>query len=279
MRKLAVLLLILLLGFAAAGAVFTQATLHVARRTAKAAGTPVETKASDQAVLRASWFSGKETGNCVLILHGISDSRASSAGFAPMFLEQGYSVLAPDSRAHGESGGDTVTYGVLEKDDVIRWTKWLREHGCSKLYGLGESLGGSVLIQAVALEPSFAAIVTESAYADLQEAAEHRLQHMSIPWPLAWIAAVNGKLYARAVYRLDLGSASPLEAMRRSRTPTLLIHGLDDDQTPPDHSRRLAAANPAMTELWLVPGIRHASSYSADPALYRKKVLAWFSDH
>ncbi len=278
MRKIAWLLLLLMLALAAAGTIFTQNTLHVVRRTAKATGSPVEIVAADQAVLRASWFAAKQAGSCVLILHGISDSRASSAGFAPMFLEQGYSVLAPDSRAHGESGGDTVTYGLLEKQDVILWAHWLRGRGCTKLYGLGESLGGSVLIQAAALEPAFSAIVTESAYADLQDAAETRLQHL-LPGPVAWIVAINGKFYARVAYGLDLGSASPLEAMRHSRTPTLLIHGLDDDQTPPDHSRRLAAANPEITELWLDPGIRHASSYSADPALYRRTVLAWFTAH
>lgn len=201
-----------------------------------------------------------------------------------MFLEQGYSVLAPDSRAHGESGGDIVTYGLLEAPDLIAWTKWMREQGCAQIYGLGESLGGSVLVQAGALEPVFSAIVTESAYADLQDAAEHRLQRMLplpalLSRPLAWLAAVNGKWYASGVYGLDLDAASPLQAMRGSRTPTLLIHGLADDQTPADHSSRLAAANPSICELWLVPGIGHASAYSADPAKYKKRVLGWFATH
>jgi uncharacterized protein len=279
MRHFLCLLLVVALGFAGAGAVFTQNTLYVARRTAQAAGTPVDIRVPDGAVLRASWFGTDHPNRCVMILHGISDSRASAAGFAPMFAEQGYATLAPDSRAHGESGGDLVTYGLLEKHDVIAWTRWLRARGCAKIYGLGESLGGSVLIQAAAVEPAFSAIVTESAYADLQDAAINRLQHMFPLQPLAWLVAVNGKWYARAVYGLDLDAASPLQAIRRSRTPTLLIHGLDDDQTPPAHSRRLAAANPAHTELWLVPGIGHASSYSADPAAYRQKVLAWFSTH
>ena len=36
-----------------------------------------------------------------------------------MFLEEGYSVLLPDSRGHGTSGGELVTYGLLEKRDVL----------------------------------------------------------------------------------------------------------------------------------------------------------------
>ncbi|MGA2118122.1 MAG: hypothetical protein ABSH56_25640 [Bryobacteraceae bacterium] len=34
---------------------------------------------------------------CVLVLHGIGDSGGSAAGFAPMFLTEGYAVLAPDA--------------------------------------------------------------------------------------------------------------------------------------------------------------------------------------
>ena len=33
---------------------------------------------------------------CVLLPHGIADSRVSALGFAPMFLQAGYTVLAPD---------------------------------------------------------------------------------------------------------------------------------------------------------------------------------------
>ena len=48
------------------------------------------------------WFirpSGNHGSRCVVVLHGITDSRLGSAGFAPMFLAEGYSVLLPDSRA------------------------------------------------------------------------------------------------------------------------------------------------------------------------------------
>jgi fermentation-respiration switch protein FrsA (DUF1100 family) len=159
----------------------------------------------------------------------------------------------------------------------------MREHGCSKIFGLGESLGGSILIQAAAVEPVFAAIVTESAYADLQDAAEHRLVRMmslpgAIAQPLAWLVATNGRWYARLSQGLDFGSASPLRAIEQLRTPVLLIHGLADDQTPPEHSRRLFAASPGSAELWLVPELGHTSAYSRNPSGYRERVFGWFSE-
>jgi hypothetical protein len=113
-----------LLCFAVAGAVFRQATLHGPRRLGQALPNAVTVSiiARDHVNVSSWWIRPpKPNGNCVIVLHGIADSRAGSVGFAPMFLHEGYAVLAPDRRAHGASGGKFVTYGLLEKYDVIAW--------------------------------------------------------------------------------------------------------------------------------------------------------------
>jgi esterase/lipase len=70
--------------------------------------------------------------------------------------------LLPDSRGHGRNGGELVTFGVLEKYDVLDWVRWMRAEGCTHIYALGESLGGSVLIQTVAVDPVFRAIYSRA---------------------------------------------------------------------------------------------------------------------
>lgn len=124
------------------GRAFCEATLHVPHFVAArpAGAEDVELTTKDKAVLKGWWFRSGFTGNCVIVLHGIGDSKGGSSGFAPMFLSGGYSVLAPDSRAHGESGGEFVTYGLLERHDVIAWADWMRAQGCRNVDGLGESL-------------------------------------------------------------------------------------------------------------------------------------------
>ncbi len=132
-------LLCLLLCFFGVGAIFCAATLHVRHRTgAKPDGSVLaQIVASDNTTLKAWWFPAADSNHgCVLVLHGISDSRASSSGFAPLFLQSGYSVLTPDSRAHGESGGEFVTYGLLEKYDVVACAHWMKAMGCLRVYGL-----------------------------------------------------------------------------------------------------------------------------------------------
>ena len=101
--------------FALVGVVFCQATLHVPRRLGRApAGAETVSIVAEDKVR-------------------IADSRVGSGGFAPMFLNEGYAVLAPNSRAHGASGGRFVTFGLLEKYDAIAWSAWMKNAGCRKL--------------------------------------------------------------------------------------------------------------------------------------------------
>lgn len=240
--------------------------------------TTVTIVAQDGALLSASWLRSSGTdGNCVIVLHGIGDSRMGVAGFAPMFLNEGYSVLLPDSRAHGESGGKFVTYGLLERHDVIAWANWLKRAGCRKLYGVGESLGAAVLIEAAAIQPVFSAIVAECPYADFRELSEYRVAGSGrVPAAVARVIVAGTLAYTAWVYRLDLRRVSPVDSIARASTPILLIHGLADTLTPPYNSVRLARANPR-NSLWLVPKALHTGAFLAAPEEFRKRVLNWFS--
>ena len=103
----------------------------------------VRMAAFDDAPLRA-WFIHPHRGNgdAVILLHGLGDNRLGMVGYAEMLLDHGYSVLMPDARAHGISGGMQATYGLVERDDVRHWFEWLkgRQHPHC-IYGLGESMG------------------------------------------------------------------------------------------------------------------------------------------
>jgi fermentation-respiration switch protein FrsA (DUF1100 family) len=274
------------LGFGLMGAVFCRETLHVSRRVSLAPenATTVSIAAPDRARLSAWWLkAARPNGNCVVVLHGIKDSRASSLRFAPMFLNAGYNVLLPDSRAHGESEGRFVTYGLLEKYDVIAWAAWMKVAGCGKVYGLGESLGAAILIQSAAVRPAFSAIAAEGSYADLREAAEMRVRRMlrvpaMLAKPAARMVVDSGEYYARWVDGLNLEHVSPVRAIASAPTPILLIHGLEDSRTPFSDSEELARANPR-NALWLVPNAQHISAAAAAPEEFSRRVLGWFANH
>ena len=69
--------------------------------------------------LKGWWFHARPArARTVVYLHGVADNRGSSVGIADHFLARGFDVVAYDSRAHGESGGDACTYGFYEKQDL-----------------------------------------------------------------------------------------------------------------------------------------------------------------
>src|SRR5690242_850725 len=52
----------------------------------------------------------------IVTLHGVGDNRGGAVGIIERYLPRGFDVVAYDSRGHGESEGDTCTYGFREKD-------------------------------------------------------------------------------------------------------------------------------------------------------------------
>jgi uncharacterized protein len=250
-----------------------------------AALADVSLSAADGATLRGWLFKlPQRDGDAVILLHGQGDNRAGMLGNADMLLRHGYSVLLPDARAHGESGGAIATYGVMESDDTRRWFEWLKNSLARHcIDGLGDSMGAAILLESLATEPQFCAVVAESSFATFREASYDRIGQWfgTGPWlgrTLLRPAVDAGFLYADIRYDIDFWRASPEEAVARTRVPVLLIHGLADDNLPPRHSERIREANPAVV-LWEPPGAGHCGAAAAAPAEYERRVVGWLGAH
>lgn len=228
----------------------------------------------DGAVLKAWWMlPPAPTERAVIVCHGIADSAMGSIGFAPLFLRNGYAVLVPESRGHGASTG-LVTFGLREADDLARWFRWTQQQGSSAIYGVGESLGGAIVLQSLTHGANFRAVMAESAYASFTEVADFRVGKVLGPL-LAPLVVRECMLYVLLRYHANLWNVDAAAAVATTPVPILLIHGLTDDETPPENSRRIASRNPAI-QLWLVPGTGHTGAYAADPAAFEARLLEWF---
>ena len=246
----------------------------------------VSIHAADEIELRG-WYSvpAHDNGRAVVLLHGIGDNRGGVAGYGQEFLAHGYRVLLPDSRAHGESGGELATYGLRESDDIHRWVSWLYDHGATCVNGLGESMGAALVLESLATEPRFCAVVADSGFATFRSVAYDRegyflgLGRFGLErWfgrTIGFLPAEVGLHYAKWRYGVDLFRANPVDALRNSSTPVLLIHGDADINILPDHSRVLAVANPK-AEFWLVPGAVHCGAAGKAPQEFWPRVLGFF---
>jgi uncharacterized protein len=203
----------------------------------------------------------------IVFLHGVADNRSSVAGVVDRFVSAGFDVVAYDSRAHGESGGATCTYGYHEKADLRRVVAELAQ----PVVLVGGSLGGAVALQAAAGEPRIRAVVAAEVFSDLRTVARERT-----PWflPDLLIDAAFREAEVRANFAID--EVSPADAAPRVRVPVLLIHGALDTDTPPAHSERVYARLGGPKRLILVAGARHNESLGSAEAW--TDVLRWLDE-
>jgi dipeptidyl aminopeptidase/acylaminoacyl peptidase len=247
----------------------------------------VSIRTHDGLTLRA-WFIEPEqrNGNAVILLHGVTDNRVGMSGYGEFLLLNGYSVLLPDARAHGESDGQLASYGLREGEDVHQWVDWIYEkHRPNCVYGMGESMGAGIILQSLASENRFCAVVAESSFADFREGAFDRASHyigVSSTWGAqAFLspAIEAGALYARLRYGLNLLKVSPRRAAAASSTPILLIHGAMDKNIRPQNSEWIHQADPNHSTLWEVPMAAHCGAWSNNPREFERRLLDWFSEH
>jgi dipeptidyl aminopeptidase/acylaminoacyl peptidase len=275
---------------AAAGCLLAENALHVRHTAVSQLTAPAHQDAQirtpDGADLHAWLFlPARPHPNYVIVLHGVGDTRAGMRSIAAMLLHNGYAVLAPDSRGHGESTGEPLTYGIREAHDVHQWADYLyRTQQVENLYGLGESMGAAILLESLPIEPRFRAVVAECPFSSFTAIAHDRIYQafQSDSWPVRAAAAPTilfGFLYARLRYGIDLTAASPIEAVRHVTTPILLIHGLHDTNIPPQHSRDLLFANPRHIVPWFVPKAGHVGAFSANRALFEQRVVSFFQSY
>jgi uncharacterized protein len=192
----------------------------------------------------------------IVYLHGIADNRGSGAGVVERFTARGFEVIAYDSRAHGESGGEACTYGFFEKRDL---RAVLDRAQAGPVVLIGTSLGAAVALQEAADDPRVTAVVGAETFSDLRTVATERA-----PFFFTRTAIDRAFRLAEEQANFTVADASPVAVAPRIHASVLLIHGDADVDTPPSHSRRVFAALTGSKRLILVPGAGHNASLRSD---------------
>lgn len=233
-------------------------------RFAGAAADPVE--------LAAVFASPDEAGGggrgTIVFLHGKGGNAAEWTPDAVRAIGQGYSVLVPDLRGHSPSGGDFVTYGFLEKEDLRRAIQAAAQHGMDpdRVAVHSCSAGSAVALAWAAEGEPVRGLWLESPFADAREMAQHYLAILSglPPWVLGLTTrmAVRRALESvRRALRAPADAPPPaldsLEAIGRVTAPVFLVYGENDRLVPPRFTTRFVDALPPGSDVWNPGGAGH----------------------
>jgi alpha-beta hydrolase superfamily lysophospholipase len=246
------------------------ALLHPTRRkterTPKRPFEPFEWQ-GDGVPLVGWWFHAPAGPRGTLVyLHGVGDNRGSSVGIAEHFVPQGFDVIAYDSRAHGESGGDACTYGYYEKHDLERVLDHVTR---TPIVVMGTSMGAAVELQAAAEDQRIAAVVSIAAFSDLRTAAVERAPFFA---SRSNVEEAFRLAEAQGHFRVD--EVNPAAAAPRIAAPVLLVHGDNDKETPYAHALRILAALHEPKRLITIKGGGHNGGLT--PAAWAE-VDAWLT--
>ena len=224
-----------------------------------------------------AWLArGVRGGGSVLLLHGVGANRTSMLARARFLHRLGFTVLAPDLQANGESPGEHVTFGARESLDAAASLTFLRGAMPAERVGvIGVSMGGAAaLLGPGPLDAN--AFVLESVYPTIRQAVSDRLG--------TWLGPLGGvaRLFTPAVIHFvgdDIGVTEtelrPIDRIARLRAPLLFLSGTADPYTPIVEAESLYARAPTPKAYWAVQGAGHEDLYAYNSAEYERRVGAF----
>ncbi|KAJ8565898.1 hypothetical protein K7X08_008474 [Anisodus acutangulus] len=179
---------------------------------------------------------------CVIYCHGNSGCRADASEAAIILLPLNITVFTLDFSGSGLSGGEHVTLGWNEKDDLRAVVEYLRTDGNVSLIGLwGRSMGAVTSLMYGAEDPSIAGMVLDSPFSDLVDLMMELVDTYKIRLPKFTVKFAI-QYMRRAVQKkskFDITELNTIKVAKSCFVPVLLGHAVDDDFIQPHHSDRV----------------------------------------
>jgi pimeloyl-ACP methyl ester carboxylesterase len=246
---------------------------------------------SDGTSLSAWWLPSRQKARGTVILaHGLGSNKSRMLPRASFLVGGGYNVFDLDLRTHGESGGNYMTPGYLEAQDIIAGTEYAFQANCERpIVVMGHSYGAVAALRAATQTSKVQAVISDSAFITqsdmMHRVRKETLNDKSTPFPLKFGISLVGLplmnqsirffLYLRT--RRWIGNDSKISALAACKhlegKSVLFIAGENDVIAPPENTQKMYEATSSRTkEILILPGVGH-STYKLGLKPYEQKVL------
>ncbi len=216
-----------------------------------------------------------------ICFHGYTSQGMSDyIGLSDYYLKRGYAMLLPDARAHGESEGEYIGFGCLDRKDALVWINWvIQERGEDVGIVLhGTSMGGATVLMASGLElpGQVKGIVSDCAFTSPKEVFTHVLHSMyHLP---AFPAIPGADILNRRLAGYGMDECNAKREVAKAKVPILFIHGTKDTFVPYHMCREIYDCCASPKKILEVEGAAHAESYYKDTESYERALDEFFGE-
>lgn len=238
--------------------------------------------ARDGEKLVGHWHHKDTDKRVIIAMHGWRSSWAHAFGaIADFWQDNGSSVLYVEQRGQGDSGGEYMGFGMIERYDCLDWIDWVNERMNDSLpiYLAGISMGASTVLMTGGFDlPNNVCGIM----ADCGFTSAHAIWKHVVEGNTRFSYDVRSKVVDDLCKKkIQVGSQdyTTLDAMKECEVPVLFIHGTDDTFVPVEMTYENYKACASSKMLFVVPGATHAMSYVVDKAGYEKIVKQFWETY
>ena len=230
----------------------------------------VSIRAQDGTRLSGRWY---QRGDRAIIMgHGYHSTPFNNyARTAMAFMDEGWSVLLPDMRGHGSSGGHTAM-GLREGGDMIEWAGWVsRREDCRHVVLYGISMSGSALTFAAPgpWPEKTRALIIESAYARIEDQMRALNRMRWIPrGPMIPVIRVFAGIYLKVETRQD-----GLMTIKNSALPVFFVAGGRDETVSASVVRRTYESCGSRKEFYEVDNAPHTLAFTVGEGELKPRIF------
>lgn len=197
----------------------------------------------------------------VIVIHGWTNVKREMGSYAMEFYRRGFNVLVPDMRGHDNSESKYVTMGWLDRLDIVDWVNSIvAENPKSKIILHGVSMGGATTMMTTGedLPENVILAIEDCGFTSVKDIfTDQCIRKYKLPPKIIMPAAT---LVNKLMNGFFFGEASAVEQLKKSKTPTLFIHGDKDAFVLPENLDKVYEACAAPKEKYIVKGAEHALS-------------------
>ena len=233
-------------------------------------------------MLRARLYQTEKAIGTVILFHGYrSYGENDFSGIFPYYMgERRCHILLVDQRAHGDSEGRYITFGIHERRDCAAWAAYIaaRFGPSHKIVLDGMSMGAATVMMASAesLPENVVGVIADCGYSSPLDILRHAGNNMHLPLPLVMPAVL---LLCRKVAHFDPCETDAMRAVAASHLPLLLVHGRDDDFVPYAMGKALFAAASEPKAMVSVEGAGHGLSFLVSPETVLAALTEFFDTY